>query len=106
MIGQESGRRFENTNGWLLKPESFTEQEGHPNTLCVASSGANLPGECGVFDSCHSTGSRPSSIELTWRANTVSKNQRQTPRKPATKFAHLQKKMQKQKLQVKQPKKK
>jgi hypothetical protein len=25
----------------------------------------------------------------------MSKNQRQTPRKPATKFAHLQKKMQK-----------
>jgi hypothetical protein len=31
----------------------------------------------------------------------MSKNQRQTPRKPATKFAHLQKKMQKQKVQVK-----
>ncbi len=26
----------------------------------------------------------------------MSKNQRKTPRKPATKFAHLQKKMQKQ----------
>jgi hypothetical protein len=33
----------------------------------------------------------------------MSKNQRQTPRKPATKFAHLQKKMQKQKVQVKKP---
>ncbi len=34
------------------------------------------------------------------------KNQRPTPRKPATKFAHLQKKMQKQKVQVKKPRKK
>ena len=33
----------------------------------------------------------------------MSKNQRQTPRKPATKFAHLQKKMRKQKVQVKKP---
>ncbi len=33
----------------------------------------------------------------------MSKNQRQTPRKPATKFAHLQKKMQKQKMQVPKP---
>ena len=33
----------------------------------------------------------------------MSKNQRQTPRKTATKFAHLQKKMQKQKVQVKKP---
>ena len=31
----------------------------------------------------------------------VSKNHRQTPRKPATKFANLRKKMQKQKTQVK-----
>jgi hypothetical protein len=31
----------------------------------------------------------------------MSNNQRQTPRKPATKFAHLQKKMQKQKLHAK-----
>ena len=30
----------------------------------------------------------------------MSKNQRQTPRKPATKFAHLQKKMQKQKVKA------
>jgi hypothetical protein len=37
---------------------------------------------------------------------TMSKNQRQTPRKPATKFAHLRKKMQKQKVQIKQPRKK
>ena len=36
----------------------------------------------------------------------MSKNQSQTPRKPATKLAHLQKKMLKQKVQVKQPKKK
>jgi hypothetical protein len=34
----------------------------------------------------------------------MSKNQRQTPRKPATKFANLRKKMQKQKVQVKKPK--
>ena len=33
----------------------------------------------------------------------MSKNQRQTARKPATKFAHLQKKMQQQKVQVKKP---
>lgn len=31
----------------------------------------------------------------------MSKNQCQTPRKPATKFAHLQKKMRRQKVQVK-----
>ena len=36
----------------------------------------------------------------------MTKNQRQTPRKPATKFSHLRKKMEKQKVQVKQPKKK
>jgi len=36
----------------------------------------------------------------------MSKNQRNTPRKPATKFAHLQKKMQKQKVHIKQPRKK
>jgi hypothetical protein len=36
----------------------------------------------------------------------MSKKQRKTPRKPATKFAHLQKKMQKQKTQVKKPRKK
>ena len=33
----------------------------------------------------------------------MSKNQRRTARKPATKFAHLQKKMRKQKVQVKKP---
>ena len=33
----------------------------------------------------------------------MSKNQRQTARKPATKFAHLRKKMQKQKGQAKMP---
>lgn len=31
----------------------------------------------------------------------MSKGQRQTPRKPATKFAHLRKKMEKAKVQVK-----
>lgn len=36
----------------------------------------------------------------------MSKNQRQTPRQPATKLPNLQKKMQKQKVQVKQPNKK
>jgi len=35
----------------------------------------------------------------------MSKNQRHTPRKPATKFAHLRKKMQQQKkLRAKMPK--
>jgi hypothetical protein len=36
----------------------------------------------------------------------MSKDQRQTSRKPATKLAHLRKRMQKQKVQVKQPRKK
>jgi len=36
----------------------------------------------------------------------MSQNQRQPPRKPATKFPHLQKKMQKQKVQAKKPRKK
>lgn len=36
----------------------------------------------------------------------MSKNQHSAPRMPATKFAHLRKKMQQQKAQVKQPKKK
>ena len=36
---------------------------------------------------------------------TMSKNERHTPRTPATKFPHLQKKLQKQKVQVKQAKK-
>ena len=36
----------------------------------------------------------------------MSKSQRQSPRKPATKFAHLRKKMQQAKFQVKQPRKK
>jgi len=36
----------------------------------------------------------------------MSKNQRKTARKPATKFAHLQKKMQKQKVQGKKSRKK
>jgi hypothetical protein len=40
------------------------------------------------------------------RIATMSRNERQTPRKPATKFAQLQKKMQKQKVQVKKPRKK
>lgn len=51
----------------------------------------------------HSTGPSQCSIELEMRTTAMSKNQRQTPRKPATKFAHLQKKMQKQKVQVKKP---
>jgi len=33
----------------------------------------------------------------------MSKNQRNTPRKPATKFAHLRKKMQQGKIQNKKP---
>jgi hypothetical protein len=33
----------------------------------------------------------------------MSKSQRQVPRKPATKFAHLRKKMQQAKIQVKKP---
>jgi hypothetical protein len=33
----------------------------------------------------------------------MSKNERQGPRKPATKMPNLQKKMQKQKVQVKKP---
>ena len=36
----------------------------------------------------------------------MSKGQRNTPRMPATKFANLQKKMQKQKVRAKPPKKK
>ena len=36
----------------------------------------------------------------------MSKNQRSTPRKPATKFAHLRKKMLQQKFPVKQARKK
>ncbi len=36
----------------------------------------------------------------------MTKNQRQTSRKPATKFAPLRKKVQKQRVQVKQPRKK
>lgn len=36
----------------------------------------------------------------------MTKNERQGPRKPATKLPNLQKKMQKQKVQVKTPKKK
>jgi hypothetical protein len=33
----------------------------------------------------------------------MSKNQRPTPRKPATKFMHLRKKMEKQKVKAKRP---
>jgi hypothetical protein len=36
----------------------------------------------------------------------MSKSQRQAPRKPATKFAHLRKKMQQAKVPVKLPRKK
>ena len=39
-------------------------------------------------------------------ASAMSKIQHSTPRMPATKFAHLRKKMQQQKSQAKQPKKK
>jgi hypothetical protein len=35
----------------------------------------------------------------------MSKGHRQTARKPATEYAHLRKKMQKQKVQVKKPRK-
>jgi len=51
----------------------------------------------------HSTGPSQCPVELERRTAAMSKNQRQAPRKPATKFAHLQKKMQKQKVQVKKP---
>jgi hypothetical protein len=54
----------------------------------------------------HSTGPDHRPVELERRAIAMSKNQRQTPRKPAIKFAHLQKKMQKQKVQAKKSKKK
>jgi hypothetical protein len=42
----------------------------------------------------------------TGRIGAMSKNQRQTPRKPATKFAHLRTKMQQAKTPVKLPRKK
>ena len=48
----------------------------------------------------------PVPVELSWRPTVMSENRRQTPRKPVTKFAHLQKKMEKQKVQVKKPRKK
>ena len=51
----------------------------------------------------HSTSLSQYPVELKTMAAAMSKNQRQTPRKPATKFAHLQKKMRKQKVQVKKP---
>jgi hypothetical protein len=55
----------------------------------------------------HSTGTTPESIESHERGNTtMSKHQRQSPRQPATKLPNLQKKMQKQKVQVKKPNKK
>ena len=57
-------------------------------------------------DARRSTRPRPLSVELDGRNAAMSKNQRKTPRKPATKFAHIQKKMQKQKTQVKKPRKK
>jgi hypothetical protein len=40
------------------------------------------------------------------RITAMSKNQRNTSRKPATKFAHLRKKMQQAKAPAKQPRKK
>jgi hypothetical protein len=45
-------------------------------------------------------------IRLYVRTTAMANNRRQTPRKPATKFAHLQKRMQKQKTQVRRPRKK
>lgn len=51
----------------------------------------------------HSTDPSQYPVEWQMRTTAMSKNQRQTPRKPATKFAHLQKKMQMQKVQVKKP---
>ena len=54
----------------------------------------------------HSSGPCPAPVELQRRTTAMSRNQCQTPRKPATKFAHLQKKMQKQKVQAKKPRKK
>ena len=65
---------------------------------------ANFAGHFGECDvTCGRTVHRP------WRypgsidgeGHHMSKNQRHTPRKPATKFAHLQKKMREQKVQVK-----
>jgi hypothetical protein len=54
----------------------------------------------------HSTHLRSDLIRLYGRTTVMANNRRQTPRKPATKFAHLQKKMQKQKTQVKRPRSK
>jgi hypothetical protein len=54
----------------------------------------------------HSTGTSHRPVELERRIATMSKSQRQPPRKPATKFAHLRKKMQNQKKQAKKPRKK
>jgi len=54
----------------------------------------------------HSIDPAPRPVEWRKRNPPMSKNQRQTPRKPATKFAHLRKKMENQKVQVKKPKKK
>jgi hypothetical protein len=56
-------------------------------------------------DASHSTDLLPAPVELTGEDRHVSKNQRQPPRKPATKFAHLRKKMQKQKVQAKKSRK-
>jgi hypothetical protein len=49
---------------------------------------------------CYSTKSDPREGEI------LSKNPKQAARKPATKFAHLQKKMQKQKIRSRAVKKK
>jgi hypothetical protein len=43
---------------------------------------------------------------MTEKVPTMSKSQHNTPRKPATKFGHLRKKLQQQKVQGKQRKKK
>ena len=48
----------------------------------------------------HSIGFSSQPVEFTQEA-TVSKNERRTPRTPATKFANLRKKMQKQKPKAK-----
>jgi hypothetical protein len=59
-----------------------------------------------ALDARHSTAISRGPAELLWRTSAMSKGQRQTPRKPATKFAHLRKKMQQAKAQVKMPRKK
>lgn len=57
-------------------------------------------------DADHSATVAPIPLELKRRTTAMSKNQRQTARKPATKFAHLRKKMQQAKAQARKPRKK